>query len=415
MFRFQKNLDVEEVAVEENLSIEELNELIEEIKKDEEEYAKVVAERKLRRNNSIESFPLRKLIYFLSFYITVRAISSAFGVTNPFRNNKLILAEAKKKEIISELEDKFDTEIPLENEDNYILLSTVFSNDNLTDKEKNNMFGLIPLLADNSNINKEEFYKTLKNLDIEYTDRPDFMSDTVVGVYFFPLHSINIYVDEKNSNSGEILNHEIIHSMYTNISNFAMPHFLCEGMTELLENEYFSETPFLEVNNYIYEVNFVKLLCELVGEDSVLEAYTTGNMEKIYNYLDNIYGTKGDAKSIILRIDEIFNKYFDSDFSFAKEELKELIKKLENYFIKTDEEKLIGISDGYSNYDERIGKNAFYYYENILLTATYENRYFVYRDFLDNVGILQKAYFSKELKNSLDNEKVLLKSSTKVG
>ena len=288
---------------------------------------------------------------------------------------------------------------------------SIFNNKNLTEEQQLEIFNLLPLLSDNENINKESFYNTLENLKIKYINRPDYMEDTITGTYFFPLHNISIYVSEEDDKNDEILNHEKIHSLYTNIKNFTIPHFLCEGMTELLKNEYFSNHPFSELYSYIYETTFVKLICELVGSDIVLEAYTTGNTNLIYDKLDSIYGSPGDSESIISKIDEILDKYYDFDYSFSKEELKNLIIDLEKYFIDTESEKLDGLTSyGYLLYDDRIIDHAFYYYENILLTSTYGDRYSKYTKFLDDVGILKKAYFSEDLKKSLiEDEKKLSK------
>ncbi len=398
---------------EEKLSLEELYQLIEEIKKDEEEYQKIVQERKENRlKNNSEIKVGNKFIFLSAILLATHITNSTFLLKNPFRNNKLFMSPQKQKEILAELEEKLDIQIPLEEQENYILLNSVFSNDNLTLEEQKEIFNLLPLLNDNENINKQALYSTLENLKIDYTSRPDIIDNSVVGLYFFPLHSINIYVSKEEDKNKDILNHEKIHSIYTNGLNIAIPRFLCEGMTELLENEYFSKTPFLELSSYIYEVNFVKLLCELTGEDIILKAYTTGNANYIYDKLDSIYGSKGDAKEIITKIDEIFAHYFDTSYSFSKEELKNLLTSLENYYVEEDKETLKGLNEyGYLKYDKRIKNSAFYYYENLLLSATYEDRYSKYLDYLDTVGTLEKAYFSSELKEKLlkEDSKILRK------
>lgn len=415
LFKSKKHLVEEPEEIIEKLSLEELYQLMDEIKKDEEEYTKIVQARKDRRsklNENKSAVLFQRLPFFITFIAVLAFLANATAKKNPFRKAKLVMPKSEQEKIINDLEEKLGITIPEEEAENYILLNSIFNNNNLTEEQQLETFNLIPLLSENDYINKEAFYNTLENLEIDYKDRPDFIEDSIIGTYFFPLRNISIYVAEEDDENDEILNHEKIHSIYTNINNFTLPRFLCEGMTELLKNEYFSNHPYSELRSYIYETTFVKLICELVGEDKVLEAYSTGNMDLIYDKLDSIYGLPGDSKKIITKIDEIFEKYYDLDYSFSKDDLKNLIVQLENYFVKTESEELEGLTDfGYLIYDSRIINNAFYYYENLLLTSTCDNRYSEYTKFLDDVGILKKAYFSENLKKSLsEKEKIYLKN-----
>ncbi len=389
----------------EKLSIEELYKLIDEIKKDEEEYKKIVQSRKEFREFDTTLHLPRIMAYLVIFAIAANTVKEKLFSFNPFHNNKLIMSEKDKKEIISELEEKLDIAINKADEDDYILLNAVFNNSNLTQDQKKEMFDLLPLIRDNDYIDKETFYDTLGNLKINYVERPDIFDEAVIGNYFFLTNSISIYLDRENDYNDEVLKHEKIHSLFTSdVSFITKCHFLTEGMTELLMNEYFGLTPFCEYENYVYEIALVKLLCELVGEDKVLEAYTKGSMTKIYNTLDSIYGNKGDSKELLTSLDEILDNYYNADYSFSKEELKMLIKKLENYFVDKKEE-LLGLNEELPiEYDKRVKENAFYYYENLLLTATSNNHFADYSAFLRDVGILQKAYFSKELKEIVEKD-----------
>ena len=315
----------------EKLSIDELYKLIDEIKKDEEEYKKIVQERKIRRTNhnkKVSIILLRRLLYYITFLVVGTFLVNTTSKKNPFKNTELVMSKEEQSRIINDLEKKLNIHISAEDAENYILLNSIFNNKNLTEEQQLETFDLLPLLSDNENIDKENFYDTLENLEIEYITRPEFLKDTIAGTYFFPLHSISIYVSEKDDKNDEILNHEKIHSLYTNIKNFAIPHFLCEGMTEILKNEYFSNHPFSELRCYIYETTLVKLICEILDPDTVLEAYTTGDMNLIYDKMDSIYGSPGDSKKIISKIDEILEKYYDPNYSFSKKELKDLIIKL---------------------------------------------------------------------------------------
>ena len=107
-------------------------------------------------------------------------------------------------------------------------------------------------------------------------------------------------------------------------------------MTELLTNEYFSDNPFVEMKSYPFEVTMIKMLCEMVGEDIVLETYSkeditilenaikekTGlsNPHEFIDYIDSVMTALEDEKdidkdklsSIINTFDEYY-KDFDND------------------------------------------------------------------------------------------------------
>ena len=397
---------LDELLEKEELSIEELYQLIEQIKKDEEEYKKIVQGRKEFRNFDTTLHLPRIILFLLTFGIVVNYAKEKIIINNPFNNTKLTISDEKKDKILEEIEEKLNIKIPSEDIDNYILLSAVFDNQNLSLEQKYDMFDLLPILRDNELINKEIFFNTLKTLKINYTERPEFYDESTIGNYFFLTNSISIYIEKEQDKNDEVLKHEKIHSLFVrnNLLDDTL-HFLTEGMTELLMNEYYGTHPFVEYENYIYEISLVKMLCEMTGEDKVLEAFTTGKTSIIYNSLDSIYGNKGDSKELLKKLDEIFDNYYEFDYKVSYEKLEKLIKQLENYYVAEEKEELKGLTEcGYLMYDKRIINHAFYYYENLLLTSACNNHYKEYSKYLFAVGILQKAYFSSQLKEKITRE-----------
>ena len=184
---------------------------------------------------------------------------------------------------------------------NYLLLNAIHCNDNLTDEEKEFCCGFIDMFNDNSYLDKERVYHSLLNLDISYKNRPYIYEDSVEGVYIDKYKSIGVFVNDPDK---AVLGHEIIHCICAN--DGSLPTFFVEGMTELLANEYLSDSPFIEFKHYPFEIYAVKMLCDTAGSDVVLKAYTTGNMDLIYEALASYSGTVDDAKKAI----GIFEKLF---------------------------------------------------------------------------------------------------------
>ena len=90
----------------------------------------------------------------------------------------------------------------------------------------------------------------------------------------------NIYIYSKTDEI--VLEHELIHLLLMNIENRNVPYFLKEGIAELLNIEFFSNNPFLITKCYPFESLSIKMLCEITSPNTVLESYTTGNMNILY-------------------------------------------------------------------------------------------------------------------------------------
>ena len=297
----------------------------------------------------------------------------------PYQVTSLVMDSDDVDEMIRRLEDKFNVKVSEDNKDEFLMLYSIFDNGNLSAAEKNTFYGYYSIILDNPYLNREEAYRSLSKVKVDYGDRDSSVAQNVLGEYEFGDYTIHIY-DKEYTNS--VLLHEGVHCLYTNSKTAGLPTYFNEGMTELLVNEYFSFDPFYEGVHYPYEVAYVKMLNELVGSDTVLKAFSTGDFSLITNEIQ---------------------KYNNTPFSTYK-----ILNLYENAFFCEDKK-------GVCPYNHEDQVNAYNYLGEIAKAAGKNNsdfRYFYelsgsifeensaeyYAEYIVNHGVLEKAYFSSDLK-----------------
>lgn len=102
----------------------------------------------------------------------------------------------------------------------------------------------------------------------------------------------NLEKNESMSRRSVIL-HEGIH-----MSGRFFNRFLNEGMTSLLEHEYYEYEAYFGTDDYFRERQCVRTLCYLVGSDIMLQAYSEQNQELLDDKLIEIYGSYEKVNSI---------------------------------------------------------------------------------------------------------------------
>ena len=323
------------------------------------------------------------MMYIHSFYAPH---SRNMNMDNLFESNAVIISDASARSICADIEEAFDIEVDEEN-DNYLLLNAVMCNKNLTFEEKTFCCEYIKLFNDNQYLDKERVYHSLLNVDISYKNRPHIYEDNVEGVYIDAYKSIGIFGKDEENNT---LAHELIHCICANDGN--LPTFFIEGVTELLANEYFSDSPFIEFNNYTFEIYAVKMLCDAAGSDVVLEAFTKGDMTPVYESLASYYGSVDDAKKAISIFDDLFlNLTGDKKESlYSSDELSN------DLFLYLHEV----VISRYGEDPERkcFDRSSFFYNEIMLLNVMQEEPMVALIENLEEFGVFCKPYFSSELK-----------------
>lgn len=284
----------------------------------------------------------------------------------------------------------------LKDEKDVDVLSSLNENNNITGEEKNKIRLLSDMIDENPYLDRRQAAHALKKLKIEYNcQRPENLNSTVKATYSNTDYTIRVY-DSKESTSDEILLHETVHALFLNYKTVDLPNYFVEGMTELLVNEYISNHPYYEYSTYPYEIMMVKILCELVGEDNVLKTYSTGNMDIIKDKLETIGGTEKTDK-FLNNINQIFIDY-QAGKTINEVQYNEVLSYLDSYFVYLNEN---GNEESYNNY---------LYFRNIisLINTINPNQEYYNYIFYDD-DCLDKAYFSKKLKNNTYNSSKVLR------
>lgn len=322
------------------------------------------------------------MLYIKSLYLPE---DRQFDMDNMFLGSDVCVSDARVKSVMKEL-CELGYAVEYDNM-NYLLLNAIHCNENLTDDEKDFCCGFIDMFNDNPYLDKERVYHSLLNLDISYKNRPYIYDDSVEGVYIDKFKSIGIFVDDPDK---AVLGHEVIHCICAN--DGCLPTFFVEGMTELLANEYFSDSPFIEFKNYPFEIYAVKMLCDTAGSDVVLKAYTTGDMNLIYEALASYSGTLDDAKKAI----GIFEKLFlfldgkSENLNFNNDEMTNDLF----FYLNNVANAKYGDNTEEFNFDR-----SSYYYNQILFLNIFDSKSkdAISAD-LEELGVFCKPYFSSKLK-----------------
>ena len=308
---------------------------------------------------------------------------------NIYNDKNLKITEEEQDELVKILE----SESGRSNVDNErdLILTAVINNPNLDEYEKQTIYSLIDLIEDNPYINKKTAYANLRDLDIINTTREEDIDENTVGRYLPANNTIEIYEEDVDQN---ILRHELIHCIFSNSHTFILPRYFNEGVTELLVDEYFTENPFVEDTSYPYEITMIKILCEMVGTDTVLETYSTGDMSIIYNKLTEIMD-KESARDYLDLINKMFEDYIDEG-KVSLDDMSSFLSMTNSYF---------SLKDG-NTFNE-----AYEYNKELIINMKNdlpENDYIFY---VINNGYYKKAYFSSKLKEKTKKNYLEIDSS----
>lgn len=319
---------------------------------------------------------------------------------NIFNGNELDLSNSEIEEIknnlLTELENSIGF-IDFEDldEDRYFLLNAVYENDRLNEEEKRMLYKLIYIILDNQFIDKENSYYTLETL--EYCSVAGNLEVNKSGIVARYRSTSNTIEYNENNVSPIIISHENIHALFEDYKFFSLfPSFFNEGVTELLNREYFGSDPFSYDNGeddekisfvYSYELAEVKILCELVGSSKVLEAYSTQDMGCVYDALSEIGGGKKKARNFIRKLSDI-NIVFDERGFLEDKSVFDEIKWYRDKAFEKDQ----------SSFENIMSKEIIDFNTRILECMCQENcsdRSIA--DIYLEYGTMEKAYFNERL------------------
>lgn len=335
---------------------------------------------------------LQILALFSLPYVWYKPCDRPFNSDNLFSENQVIVSEEEKQDILRTLEKELGIVIS-DNEENYLLLHAVMENPYLSSKEKEVFYKFIEYFNDNPYINREEIYKNILNVNARFSLRAALQKKENVLAIYLPDYRDIIYfqlfpsVDTMAHEDGHCIN-----------DNKKMPNCIVEGIDQIISSEYFSETPFVLTTSYPYEVSFVKLLFEMIGTDTVLQAYTEDNPELIYEALDNLVGEKGKAKGVMEDLNWCFKNYSKNKFLTDEEE-----EKVANT--------LLAVLNYINNFEYQ-DKEAVQYHLSVFINF-FTNQYGTLDEYCDIV--LCKAYLSSKLKSEWSSNSITVKKDTYLG
>ncbi len=287
-------------------------------------------------------------------------------------------------EIIS---DKLNVEVNSDNKDEISLFNAIYNNKNLSDTEKNTFYGYYSVVNDIVNLDKNRAYDSFSRVSVNHVERDDKVAPNILGDYEYATGKINIYTADKDNS---ILLHEGVHCLFGSQSNISLPRAFQEGMTELITNEYYSDDPFYENYTYPLEVSYVKMLCELVGTEKVLDAYVSGDYSLIYREMDKYNNGKEISNYKILDIyEDAFNnidhlgnaRYSNDDRAKAYNLIEEI----------------------YNKKEDKSNSKEFKYLHELSASGFEENATEFFSSYIFYYGILEKAYISNKLKADFPN------------
>lgn len=303
-----------------------------------------------------------------------------FSDKNLFSDRDMVADSDTISEISYKLEEELGEVISESSPDSFLVLNAVLENPYLTEQEKVIFYDLLPLIEDNPYLNKESAYYALANVDVIYSDSSDHDA-TICGIFYPYFDDIKIFYEDA---SHGVLSHEAIHCLFRGDFVSNLPRFFNEGMVELLSNEYCSSLPFVETKYYCFQTVVVKMLCEIVGSDKVLESFTTKNIDPVCEYLDSLYGNQGDALKFLTQLDQIFDE--------LKTNPKDIL------FLEH-------VSGAFSSFSMYANASPFidfsvYRWNELLLSSLFQQdlAFDTYLNYIGIYDIYHKAYFSQDLK-----------------
>lgn len=175
------------------------------------------------------------------------------------------------------------------------IFNNLHNNPYLSEEDYNTLMSLKQYALDNPYLDCNKLFHDMLTLRIY----DKYNLGTISGSCIYDDNIIYCYPNHiEDGFRNVVIEHEMIHK--TGCLNNRV---LDEGMTALLQREYFKEQPVYDA--YGREVICVRLMCEIIGSDKMLEAYSTCDDSLIYDSLTKIYGNK----AVVDGIYKLMNSY----------------------------------------------------------------------------------------------------------
>lgn len=239
--------------------------------------------------------------YSMIVFMSVSVLTSSIDVSALDWNNENYLEIVKKEE--KQYIEKPNTVIDHQGNTRATIdmVVAIATHDNITDEDKGTLISFYPLFNNNSDYFDLNFIiPRIEKLKIEYKEKKDIFR---AGSYTKSSNLITIYNNEQFIYDKEfkkgVLGHEFLHAITSLGGESTAFH---EGCTEMLVKEYMNE---FSTNIYQNQQACVRMLCEIVGEQKVREAYFKGDDTILLDALsNNHYELYKDAIKLLVAMDD---------------------------------------------------------------------------------------------------------------
>lgn len=327
--------------------------------------------------NNKKIVPILVRSAILSLCIYLGAYTTSDSILNDTRYS--IVQEIEDENTMKEYLNTYN--VPVSSDKALPLLYATSINDKLAPSEKKLLYSLEPIMNEIPYIDVVTTYNHLLDLRIEYIDRPQNVDKTTLATYSYKDNLISVFQSKEKANK-DIMLHELVHTLFTNDKTIKLPSYFLEGCTELITNEYLSNSSFVEKNTYPYEVTMVKLLCEMVGSENVLKSYATGDMNYITDSLSKNMD-KEESETFLENVHNVFD-FFTKHETIPSKNYNDMILYMNKYF-----------DMNYHDDSEKI--DTYEYYKGIINLIYEKKPYKKYNDYIDDKGFIRKVYFSDKL------------------
>lgn len=214
-----------------------------------------------------------------------------------------------------------------------VIISTIKSNPNLTQEEKNFFLSCPDFFLDNIDYFRlEEVINHLKALKVVYVSSSRFGGP--MGEYIIvglDKGIIKIYnATSFNDAPKSVLSHEFLH-VFTSYENYSYGYGYYELVNTIINNKYFGAIH-KKVDNDIYDegyswlISYAEILNEVLGETVVKNYYATADPEIVVSCLEQIIPGKERAIKLLKYFDIIRDGLiFRSDVSFFPEIITKIV------------------------------------------------------------------------------------------
>ena len=152
-------------------------------------------------------------------------------------------------------------------------------------------------------LDQEEILDSMSDVEIELVKDDDKrFSKEEIAAYDYYGNKIFLKENVQNKKVEEVKEvkfHEFLHFLFKQQFNGCGTKALDEGTVSLITREYGT---YVGVDNYHKCSDYVKCICELVGEDNYMKAFGHHDYKELFDYLGE-YGSNSDTRELMRQLD----------------------------------------------------------------------------------------------------------------